>query len=102
MRRTILLLTVALVMAVMLVVIAAPAMAKNVKVGRDPEDKIVEVQTGEPIWNWGDPQHSRFSRVTHCGPLFELAFGFENVHGALPSNSQRGLVDCVQAPLFPT
>ena len=81
-KRLLMVLTVALVMALMLVVIAVPAMAKNLKVGVDPiTGELEEVQTGSPIES-GHPQHNT---VIHCDSLAEELLGLEDsFHGAVP------------------
>ncbi len=96
MKRLLMRLTVALVMGAMLVVIAAPAMAKNLKIGVDPvTDELVEVQTGSPIVS-GHPQHNT---VIHCDSLAEDLLRLEDsFHGAVPLGTP-GNNTCREAPV---
>ncbi len=81
MKRIMLVVTVALMMAAMLAMGASPAMAKN--------EKLVQ---GEPLFS-GNTQNLVF----HCGPFFE-AFGVEDLHGAFPFGNNGVGGNRVQAP----
>ena len=95
-KRLLMVLTVSLVMAAILLVIAAPAMAKNLKVGIDPiTGELEEVQTGSPIES-GQPQHNT---VIHCDSLAEELLGLEDsFHGAVPLDTP-GNSTCREAPV---
>jgi hypothetical protein len=78
-KRIILLLAVT---AILVLALAAPAMAKNLKIGVDPiTGELEEVQTGSPILS-GHPQHNT---VIHCDSLAEDLRRLEDsFHGAVP------------------
>jgi hypothetical protein len=80
-RRMIMSLTVAVVMAAIMVAMAAPAFADNLKLNK-----------GEPLLSGG-----RNNVTIHCGPVFDGLTGTEtNTHGAFHTNNDGG--NCVQAP----